>query len=184
MNKEELVNGLIANKATQYTEDDKAMLLELSEDILQKMAPVVEDPADTDDITPPDTPVGDVAIADAAEAEAAAALAASAAQPVTTDKYIADAPEELREVLSSGLKMHRARKDALVKGIMENSRNQFKQPALEAKSIDELESITVLAADISYAGNAPSLTDSAQNDQNAVPEPPQLFPSTKTADAA
>ncbi len=172
MNVKELVDGLIANEATQYTEDDREALLALSEDILHKMAPVVDIPdavVPDDTITTTDDEVDTIVPVE---------------EPVTTERYIADAPEELREVLNSGLSLHRSRKAALVAGIMSNSRNQFKQPDLECKSIEELESISALAVDISYAGNGPVLTTAAEDDQNTVPAAPQLFDLSKTADAA
>lgn len=41
--KEEIVASLIANKATQYTEDDKESLLSLDNSILEKMEPIVNE---------------------------------------------------------------------------------------------------------------------------------------------
>jgi len=83
------------------------------------------------------------------------------------------------------LRLHRARKDALIQGLKANSRCKFTEAQLKAKDIDELESLVELAAvEISYEGNGASLSANVgTDDDNQAPPAPLIF-STKNADAA
>ncbi len=174
MNKEELVSALIANAASQFTDDDREWLMSLEEPQLSRMAPVTAEevfpevqPPTKEAVTEPvvETPVVEVT-----------------EPPISTEDYIADAPEEVQAVLNEGLKMHRARKDQIVGALVANSRCKFSQEDLNAKSLTELENIASLAIDITFVGSAPVL--SIQSEDDAIPEPPQLFDLSKTADAA
>lgn len=179
--KEKLVKGLVASEATQYTEADSEWLSSLEEGRLSKMLPIVAH-EDTEAAAPATTTVmsilapqvDDLNVIDDEEEEVV---------PITTEAYIADAPDEVQEVLNSGLQMHRARKEALVKALHANARCKFSEEDLEAKPIEELENLAALAADISYAGAAPNL-NSAAADDDEIPAAPQLFDLNKTADAA
>lgn len=176
MNKEELVNGLIANAATQYVEDDREWLSALEEDQLAKMAPAEAS----------QTPEEIAAAEATAEATAAAEAAESADTPVvSTEDYIAAAPAEIQAVLNSSVQLHQARKKALVDGLVANARCQFSKESLESKPIDELENISALAGDISYAGGAPTLTANREDD-SAIPAAPLVFELNpqRNADAA
>ena len=172
-NKEELVQGLIANEATQYVEDDNEWLSSLDEDQLSKMSPVV-----AEEVTPEQTPEEIAAAEAAANPEEEEVVA-----PITTEAYIAAAPPEVQEALNDGVQLHQARKKALIDGLVANARCTFTPEALAAKPISELESIAALAGDISYAGQAPILTVAA-DDADIVPAPPQLFDLSRNADAA
>jgi len=172
MNVEELVNALITNEGSQFTEDDREWLSSLEEDQLSRMSPA----AVTD---------SEAAAADADAEALASALAANAdgdQSPVTTDAYIAGAPAEVQQVLRSALGMHRARKTALVAGLVANTRNKFTQEALEAKDVEELEMLAELAnVDVSFEGQGTILT--AQGDDDAAPEPVAVFPIDNAAAA-
>jgi len=163
---EELVNGLIANEGTQLTEDDREWLSSLEEAQLTKLVPVTN--------SAPEAPAAPIESAEPV-ASAVAEPAVSNAPPVTTDSYIAAAPDEIRQVLNSGLRMHRDRKDALVAALKANSRCKFTDAQLQAKDIDELENITALATDISYEGQGTTLTANTGADDNAAPPAPEIF---------
>jgi hypothetical protein len=181
MNVEELVNALIANEATQFTEDNREWLSTLEEDQLTSMTPIDLTTIGGDDgNNDNDDDDGDEA--------AAAALAASQAAahddpvPITTDAYVAAAPAEMQAVLKSSLGMHRARKAALVAGLIANARCKFTEPQLNGKDIEELENITAMAPDISYEGaGAGSFT--VAEDGDTPPPAPLVFAPPK-ADAA
>ena len=75
--------------------------------------------------------------------------------PVTADEYVANAPEEIREVLESGRRMHKAKKEKLVDTLMGNERNKFTKEQLEAKDVIELETLAELAyVAVNYEANA------------------------------
>ena len=178
--KEELVNGLIANDASQFTEEDREWLISLEEAQLAKLSPV--DNADDDADSGDGSDANDNDNTDAIDLHPVAG-ADGDGTPVSTEDYIADAPEEVQAVLNQGLSMHRARKSALVGALVANSRCKFSKDELESKEIPELENLAALAVDISYEGASPVLSI-ARGADDAVPEPPQLFDLNQTADAA
>ncbi|KKN66748.1 hypothetical protein LCGC14_0468590 [marine sediment metagenome] len=177
MNKEEFVNGLIANEATQYTDDDKEWLNGLDEEQLKKMSPVVNADAEAE--------AEATRVAEEAETARLAAIEAGDTPPVTTEAYIAEAPAEVQEVLNSGVQMHKQRKDALVTAIRANARNTFTEAQLEAKPLGELESIAALSTDISFEGGGANISTLRVNDDE-IPPAPKLFDlnPTQEADAA
>ena len=163
---EELVNDLITNEGTQFSEDEREWLSSLDEDQLKKLSPVVN--------SEPTTPPPAVAEPEAPAAPVSEPVVTNAS-PITTDAYIADAPEEIRQVLNSGLKMHRDRKDALIEGLTANARCKFTAEQLQAKDIEELENITALASDISFEGQATTLSVNTAADEDAPPPAPEIF---------
>lgn len=163
--KDQLVQELIANEATQYSEDDRDWLSTLEESQLAKMSPVVNEVVEEEE-------GGDGEELPAAAIEEPAVVE-NAAKPVSTDDYIAAAPDEVREVLSESLRLHRSRKDALIAGILNNARNKFTKDQLCKKGLDELESIASLAKDITYEGMAP--TGASQHEDDGAPPAPQVF---------
>ncbi len=177
MDVKELVNALIANEGSQFGEDDREWLMGLEAEQLTKMSPV--EPAAPAAQTPEQ-----IAAAEQAEAEADRLQAiADARAPVTTEQYIADAPAEIQQLLNASLDMHRQRKNAVIESLMANDRNLFTKPALEAKSLEELEQIAVLATDITYIGQGPVISNTV--DDNRVGEMPSVFDLTpRQADAA
>ena len=101
--------------------------------------------------------------------------------PRTAEEFIAQAPPEMREVLESGLKMHRERKSKLVQTLLGNKRNKFTKEQLEAKSMDELEALVELGqVEVDYSGqsgpaaeNSPKVHE-RQPDGTGVPEMPRI----------
>lgn len=163
MSKEALVKALIENEQTKFTSDDEAWLLEQSEETLAKFEPVANQELNLDDdegIEQPD-----------------ATVSSDSERVLSTDEYIAKAPEEIREVLNSGLAMHNQRKQFLIKGLLANARNKFTEDQLKSKSLDELTAIADLANVPSYQGQAPgsvdagTLVDNADGEDNFVAAP-------------
>ncbi len=157
---EKLVNDLIANAASHFTEDDREWLNTLEEGQLTKMIPIEAEPVQTAE--------------EIAAAATAAELVANATpdedQPVTTAEYIDAAPEEIRQILNSHLSMHKLRKDNLITALMGNDRNTFTQESLQAKDISELESLAALAPDITYEGAGANFnTNQEETDQGFTP---------------
>jgi hypothetical protein len=77
--------------------------------------------------------------------------------PKTAEDFIASAPGEMRDILGTGLKMHRDRKVALIAGLKACKRNKFSDEMLNAKSVGELEGLAALAeveVDESMVGRA------------------------------
>ena len=173
MDKDQLVQGLIDNESSQFTEDDRDFLAGLEESQLAKMSPVDNaGAADNDDgdgtVVNIGTVIGEVTDDNDDDA------------PVTTEDYIDNAPDEVKEVLNSGLKMHRARKKAIVDGLLANTRCTFSADQLNSKDLQELESLNELSSEpVTFEGSAP-LRDNSENDDSA-PAPLQIFDLSKSA---
>lgn len=160
MNKDELVNELITNEATQFAEEDREWLASLEEAQLVKLSPT--------DNGAGDAPSGDAANGDNDNGDTIT--------PVTTEAYIAAAPEDVQEILNESLSLHKERKDALVGALIANARCKFTKEQLEAKAVPELENLASLAVDISYEGAGATLNSGIHDaEANKAPDPPQLF---------
>lgn len=170
MKKKVLVDALIANSATQWTEADRALLMANTEETLEKMAPV--------EPTPTEPTAEEKAAAEKAAVDAAAALAAQnqAKPPVTAEAYIAGAPPEIRDMLAQGLAANQAEKARLVGVITANKANVFTAAALNAKGTDELRGLAALASASSQP--APLFSGAAAPVGNSAPvvEEPLVMP--------
>ncbi len=147
MDKKQTVEDLIKNEVTLWKDEDKDTLMELEENVLEKMVPVENQEEDT---------------TQANEAAAAAAAAAAAnddgkdkddeeasasVENMTAEEYIdKNVPVAMKGVLRSGLASYNASKAKLVEVITANEKNRFTKEQLESKELDELSSLAALAA--------------------------------------
>jgi hypothetical protein len=132
MDKTKMVDALIANAATHWTEDDREALLAMNEDVLGKMGPVE---------TAEKKAVKEVV--DNTEKETLQAPVAK--KPMTPAEYIADAPPEVAAVLNANMATYNAQKDVLVAKIIANEKNTFTKEQLDGKDLAELQGIAALA---------------------------------------
>ncbi len=162
MDKDQLVQGLIDNESSQFTEDDRDFLAGLEESQLVKMSPVVvEDPPKVV-VENIGTVVGEEEVVEEEQ------------EPVTTEDYIANAPDEVQSVLNSALSLHRGRKKLIVEGLLANKRCSFTADQLEAKPIEELEQLNALSSEpVTFEGSAPLRANASDDD---VPAPLAIFP--------
>lgn len=72
--------------------------------------------------------------------------AASAPKVVSMADYLASVPAELRDSVNEGLRMAGDKKATLVKALIDTGRCPFTEVQLKAKGLDELESLSKLAA--------------------------------------
>jgi len=145
MERKEKVDAIIKNGT--FEEDNREFLMGLEDAVFEKIykaasqeeTPAVEEAAAAEE----------VATQDDVQEEPAA--------PVTAEKYLEDAPEEIRQVLNEGLKLQRKMKADLVKGILANENNAFTKEQLDKKDLDELRALAKLAAvktERDFTGNA------------------------------
>jgi hypothetical protein len=88
--------------------------------------------------------------------ETPAVAEAVATKPVTLNDYIAGAPTEIQGIVLRSLARDGAAKKALIDGLMKNPRNRFSAEQLEARELDELESLASLAqVEVDYSGGSP-----------------------------
>jgi hypothetical protein len=182
MKKEELVKFLIDNKA--YLDEDKDMLMALDEKVLERLKVQAESSiAQTQKIQDLEKKVADAeAVAnddadDDEEEEEEEDLSNLSAEEFLTKSKM---PEDVRELLQNGVKMHKDKKAQLVGVLVANKRNKFKKEQLEAKSIEELDALVSLAnIEPDFTGNvqprhddkAPKINE-RQEDGTGVPVMP------------
>lgn len=134
MKKEEIVNGLIANKATKWTEGDRKFLLTINEDELVKFQPE-------------EVEVPEVKIEEKLEEkpeEKKTENSSNTNQPVTLNEYIEQAPAEIREMLQEGLMTRNEQKKKLVEKILNAEGNRFTKDQLEKRPLGDLQAIADL----------------------------------------
>ena len=148
MAKTEIVDGLIDNDATSFSEEDREQLLELNEELLQKIEPVVNDDPE-EPAAEEDDSVEEEAVAEEAPAEEAAEEAEEVvdnnSDALTVEEYIANAPEGIRDMLKAGLAAHQRDRQDLIDVVVANEKNIFSEAQLNSKSIDELQGLAALA---------------------------------------
>ena len=121
----EKVKALIADPKTKWAEADEPMLLTMSAEQLEKLAPVVE--VKTEKVEVP---------ALMTQEQAIQVLQAHLGDP---DKALALFPKETREMLADGLNLHRERRAALIDRIVTNQATPiFTKEKLEARSMADL----------------------------------------------
>lgn len=124
--KDELVNGLIAGGV--WKEEHRPVLNGFTEEHLTKIAV----PAPVVNATPPPpapTPTP----------------APTATPPATLNDYIANAPPEIRELLTNGLAAANAEKDQLVAFIIQKAPGIYTEASLKAKSVTDLRPLAAVA---------------------------------------
>lgn len=150
MEREEIVDGLIANDKSPFTEEDREMLIGLSDEkfdwvVANKEEKPAKDPVDNDKDKggdPDPEPIVDPIVND---------------DEPTAEQFIDNAPEGIRDMLQSGLAAHKAEKAAVIAKIVANERNPFSKEELEAKKLGELKNLATLGGEKkegkpSYAG--------------------------------
>ena len=167
---QKIVDGLIANEGTEFSDDDRESLLLLNEDFLQKLQPVVNEVAEAE--VAEEVEVEETETEEVAEVEVEEVL-----ENLSVEEYVANAPPEIRDMLEAGLASHQRDRQALIDVVIANEKNVFEQIQLNEKSISELKGLAALAAKDevvatpSYAGAAaPSPI------QNSEEEAPLLIP--------
>lgn len=118
---------------------------------------------------------------DAAPAPTPAAPAVQAApkapaQPRTLNEYLAEMPEEMRESISAGIKLHTQQKNTLVASLRDSGRCKFSEEQLKAMSLEMLENLAELAAIPAFTGVATPRNNASESD--AIPVAPVAFPRT------
>lgn len=170
MDKTKLVDGLITNEATQFTEESREWLMSLEADQLTQMVPIV---AEVTEVTEPEPEPEPTESSEEDEED----------DPRTAEEYIADAPEEVQEVLNQGLRLQKEHRNTLTTAIKANAKNQFDDTELASFALEQLEKLANLSTvkDFSGKGGPRAITAS---DSDAPPVPPEAFPETSQSDAA
>lgn len=156
MNKAQVVDGLISNQATKWSDSDREFLMGLDEAQLSKFEPVANEEKQ------------EVPGSGAAPAPAPEAPASNKAQ--TTAEYLQNMPAEIAQVVNSAMAKQASDKAADIVTIKANANNQFTDVQLAAMAPEQISLIAKMAANAqpveilagletplqaNYAGQAP-----------------------------
>ncbi len=147
--KKKIVDGLIKNKSTQWTEDSREWLMTQEDDILENMNPIVDE-EDAKILTLAKEVVEKaaaekLAIENKKKEDKDKNVQVNNAEPETVESFLKKAPPEIRSMLQNGLDSHKADKKRLVNVISANERNVFSDEQLENKDLNELRQLAALA---------------------------------------
>lgn len=127
MDKKMIVSALIANELAIFNEEDRDTLMALDEASLTKLNDQFNK---KDEVAEePETPVEN-----------------AASGTLTTEQYIAQAPDGIRDVLINALATQEAQKAECIKTITANASNKFTKEWLATRPLAELQGMAALAA--------------------------------------
>lgn len=176
MDKDKLIDSLISNKATKWTEEDREVLTNMDVSVLEKLAPVVNDsPApqaprqEKPDTKPAATaPTNNVGPQD---------------QPETLETYLGKAPAEMRAVLNEMHSTYHRERNNLIAAIVKNSGGVYTAEKLQGMEMNALRDINQIILNakppapqpqpsvFNYAGQAPVpvVTENADDEPLELP---------------
>ena len=193
--KEKIVDGLIENKTTQWTEDNRIWLMTQEEDILENMNPIVN--AEDEKLLATAKEVIEKAKAKEEEATKNKQkkdkddAQVTNTKPETVESFLKKAPPEIRSMLQNGLDSHKVDKKRLINVITANDRNVFSDEQLEKKDLNELRQLAALAtttdnqrkelATVNYGGQGETVLN--ETEEEPLPLPVLNFEKAKTVKA-
>jgi len=195
----EIVNTLIANEKTSFNEDNREWLMTLDECKLKALEPKVQEIKHPEDkeidvfIAKESSPFSDKDkdfLKSLNECQFKALIEKypekkkeepkGNEKPPTVDEYIGEAPDGIREFLTSGVKLLQEQKDSIIKGLIANKRNKFTENQLKEKHIDELKALAELAqVEVDYSGQGGTAKVNSLDDIKALQMPTMNFKEDK-----
>ena len=167
MDKTKLINDLIANELTNFTEDDKEYLESQEVETLQKFVPKekkAEAPVANEQQPP--------------EKKEKEGDEVKTNQPKTFDEFVNNSPPEFRRIAQNMKRNYDADCKRMINVITANENNSFTEEQLKDKDLEELQQIARLASnkekvDVkpNYAGNLDPEADTVTQNAGALPVP-------------
>jgi hypothetical protein len=151
MEKEKIVDALIENERTSWTEEHRKTLMGLEESVLTIMqddAAAEEKAEEKAEDAKPEAKAEEKAEDAKPEAKAEPVGNAQPPKPQTAEEYIQNAPPEIRESLEMGLATLSEQKARLIESILANERNTFTKEHLETMKLEMLQHMAQLAAPV------------------------------------
>lgn len=174
MDKEKVVQELIACERTKFTDEHKDWLMTLSEDQLKVLQ--VEEEKKPEEKKETTKPAGTLEKKPEVKKEE---KKETDKEPVTLEDFIGKAPTELQSTLKRAVERDQAVKDELVKALLANERNKFTEEELNKKDIGELQNLAELArveVNFELQSGGPS---SSNKDDDKIPDMPLVFEEAK-----
>ena len=138
-NKKKVVDALIANEKAPWTEDEREILMNMSDEKVEAWVTNAEEKEEP--IVPPVEPKTEKLEAPKAKD----VPAPTENKEVTDESYIANAPKGVQEMYHYGMATLQKEKAELIQKITANERNPFMKEQLESKEVGELKQLAVLA---------------------------------------
>jgi hypothetical protein len=130
---EDVVKALIANENTSFTDEDKEWLMDLGE---EKLAKLVQNEKK------PETPPEEEKAAEAPQLNAEQAREILKESLKTNEDFLELMPEDLREQMSSGLRLQKEARARMVKSILDNTdEGVWDENVLKEMKIETLERV-------------------------------------------
>jgi hypothetical protein len=158
--KEKIVDALIACNTNSWGKDDKEVLMEMDDVVLEKMQEgdeaaktAVDNAAKkgaeeaTKSLTANSQTSDDSKKKEddkKSEDDGDEKVAANEKKEQTVEEYISDAPKALRGPLNAMMNTHKKAKEKIIKRITDNERNKFSKEELEAKELPELQKLAAI----------------------------------------
>jgi len=153
MDRTKAINSLIANKATQWEEDDREFLNGLKDEQLEKLEPVKNEEKETKPKAKPEAKP-DV-IDDKVENKETPKV-----EPQTDEEYLNSMPPAFRKRWETLVHNEEAEKDRLIDIITKNEKSKFTPEWLKTQDVEMLQNLAVLAKD--------EITDTQDNVPNVL----------------
>ncbi len=183
MDKNEFINGLIANEATQFTDADRSFLEGLTEEQLKKMEPV-EQPAQNQQ-EPPAQDQGSQATGeqktDPPQASPQDPPRTNVNQqegpkPKTMEDWLKEIPDEgVREFIINSQAKEKAHREKLITDLAANDRCAFDKDELSTMKTTQLEKLAQSMQIEDYSGVGGPRTNIQANDNEVPPPPPVIL---------
>jgi len=182
MEKEKLVNDLIANSATKWTEEHREFLMEVDENNLQNFEPVVNETPEIKEEEEEKTPEPQVQ----QPVQVVNKEVVTEEKPATLEEYIAKAPVELQQVLVNSVNTYNEQKETIVAKLVANARCKFTEDFLRNQDLEMLKGLEELATNENQEESTePRLVNYAgQATVNPSPVVNSNVPGTKVSDEA
>ncbi len=170
MDRKERIDALIANEKSNWTEEDRDFLIEIDDSRFEKVVPAVNE----EEASAEEKPAEEAKEEKPAEEKPAEAEPKDNGEekPQTTEEYIANAPEGMRDTLQRSVARDKSIQTGLVTALVANKRCKFTEDQLNVKSIEELQTLSELGSvDVDYGGNNPDLSvnEGDEDDVSAMP---------------
>jgi hypothetical protein len=139
MDRKAIVNKLIENADCPWTEDDRDMLMNLSDEKFKFMTANQEPKDETDEEPKDESPAPE------SQPETQNVQNQSPPKPMTWNEWLETAPPQFQSALSTLVQNQTAQIEKLVDKIMGSTRNRFSKQYLQNRTLEELEGIAALA---------------------------------------
>jgi hypothetical protein len=184
MDKKKIVDALVSNEHTSWSEDHREKLMEMDEDILTNMSKDIEEMSKTikaneEKEDKEKNKKKEATVNKKEDKQEVTTNVEGGTEPETMEQYIAKAPPEIRESLTLSVNTMNAEKDRLIEVIKTNEHNTFTEEHLKTMDIQMLQALAKLAgpalADNEHDGHTITLYHGQGDVRNSadgkVPEP-------------